>query len=337
MAPLRWGIISAGKISHDFTNALSTWPKEDHQVVAVSARKLDDAQKFAKLHGIAKAYEGYESLAKDADVDVVYIGAINTTHYEIGMMMLDHGKHVLCEKPLCMNEGQSKRLLAHAKEKNLFLMEAIWSRFFPSYILLKQRIDSGELGEIKEVDVQFGFYLSDVDRLRLKGLGGGTVLDLGVYTIQVILWAFRGAPTKVVAKGQLNEEGVDMEVSAELHFPGGGVAKMQTSGLKKLENKAVIRGSKGTFTLHDFWCPVSLTDIDGSHKEFPLPPAPHSFNFPNSCGLRFEAEETRRCIREGRLESETVPHGESLLIARIQDQIRQQIGVQFPEDAQFKA
>lgn len=305
--------------------------------LAVTARKQEDAKKFAKLHGIAKFYEGYEALAKDPEIDAVYIGAINPTHYDIGMMMLDHGKHVLCEKPLCMNEGQSKRLLAHAKEKNLFMMEAIWSRFFPTYVKLKNRIDAGELGEIQEVDVTFGFYLSDVDRLRLKGLGGGTVLDLGVYTIQVILWAFRTAPTKIVAKGKLNEEGVDMEVSAELHFPNGGVGKMHTSGLKKLQNKAIIKGSKGSITLHDFWCPVSMTDLNGSRWEFSLPEAPHEFNFPNSCGLRFEAEEARQCIKANRLESSTVPHSESLLIARIQDEIRKQIGVVFPEDAQFKA
>lgn len=305
--------------------------------MAISARKLDDAKKFAQLHGIEKFYEGYESLAKDPNVDAVYIGAINPAHYEIGILMLNHGKPVLCEKPLCMNEGQSKQLLAHAKDKKLFMMEAIWSRFFPSYIHLKNRIDAGELGEIKEVDVAFGFPLADVDRLRLKGLGGGTVLDLGVYTIQVTLWAFRAAPTKIVAKGQLNEEGVDMEMVAELHFPNGGVGKMKTSALSKQGNKAVIRGTKGTITLHDFWCPLELTDIDGSQKEFSLPKAPHPFNLFNSCGLRYEAEEARQCINSGRLESSSVPHSESLLIARIQDEIRKQIGVQFPEDAQFKA
>lgn len=336
MAPLRWGIVSAGKISHDFTTALATWPKEQHLAVAVSARKLADAEKFAKKHGLAKAYEGYEALAKDDGIDAVYIGAINPTHYEIGRLMLDHGKHVLCEKPLCINEGQSKRLLAHAQEKKLFLMEAIWSRFFPSYIQLRDRIDAGELGDIQQVEVEFGFPLADVDRLRMKQLGGGTVLDLGVYTIQAILWAFRAAPTKIVAKGKLNEDGVDVEVNAELHFANGGIAKMKTSALQKLVNTAVVRGSKGTMTLHDFWCPLLLTDIDGSRKEYTLPEARHPFNFHNSCGLRFEAEEVRQCIAAGKLESATVPHSESLLIARIQDEIRRQIGVQFPEDAQFK-
>lgn len=337
MAPLRWGIVSAGKISHDLTTAVSTWPKEDHKVVAVGARNLQDAKKFAKVHDIPKFYEGYMEMAKDPEIDVVYIGAVNTTHYDIGMMMLNHGKHVLCEKPLCINEGQSKQLLAHAEKKKRFLMEAIWSRFFPSYVHLRKQVDGGELGEIKEVNVSFGFYLSDVDRLRMKQLGGGTVLDLGVYTIQVCLWAFRDAPNKIVAKGQLNEEGVDMEVEAELHFPNGGIGKIKTSALRKLDNDAVIKGTKGSITLHDFWCPVSLTDIDGSVKQYPLPKAPRTFIFQNSCGLRYEVEEVRRCIGAGRLQSESVPHSESLLIAHIQDEIRKQIGVHFPEDDRFKA
>lgn len=337
MAPLRWGIVSAGKISHDFTTAVGTWPAEDHKVVAVGARKLQDAKKFAKAHDIPKHYEGYKEMAKDPEIDVVYIGAVNPTHYDIGMMMLTHGKHVLCEKPLCMNEGQAKRLVAHAEAKKRFLMEAIWSRFFPSYVHLKNQIDADALGDIEEVNVTFGFYLSDVDRLRMKELGGGTVLDLGVYTIQVCLWAFRAEPTKIVAKGKLNEEGVDMEVETEMHFPNGGIAKMKTSALRKLDNDAVIRGTKGSITLPDFWCPVSLTDVDGSVKQYPLPKSPRTFIFQNSCGLRYESEEVRRCIQAGRLQSASVPHSESLLIARIQDEIRKQIGVQFPEDEKFKA
>uniref|UniRef100_A0AAG5DEV5 Trans-1,2-dihydrobenzene-1,2-diol dehydrogenase n=1 Tax=Anopheles atroparvus TaxID=41427 RepID=A0AAG5DEV5_ANOAO len=336
MAPLRWGIASAGKISHDFATAVGTLPADEHRIVAVAARKLTDAQKFATLHDIGTAHEGYEALARNPNVDVVYIGAVNNAHYEIGLMMLDQGKHVLCEKPLCINEGQSKRLLQRATERKRFLMEAIWSRFFPHYRLLRERIGRGELGDVREVEVEFGFVLSDIDRLRLKSLGGGTVLDLGVYTIQVCLWAFGGkAPTKVLASGVTNDEGVDLEMTAEMHFPGGGIARMKTSALKELKNTATIRGSKASITLHDFWSPLKLTDTDSTVREDTLPPARHPFNFNNSCGLRYEAEEVRQCIQAGRMQSESVSHADSLLIAHIQDEIRKQIGVEFPEDAQF--
>jgi dihydrodiol dehydrogenase / D-xylose 1-dehydrogenase (NADP) len=181
--------------------------------------------------------------------DVVYIGAINTAHFEIGMLMLDHGKHVLCEKPLCLNEKQAKKLLSHAKAKKLFFMEAIWSRFFPSYIYLRDRIEKGDLGEIKEVEVEFGFALSDVERMNSKALGGGTILDLGVYTIQVSQWAFRQEPIKIVATGSVNADGVDMEMKGELHYPNGGVARMCTSGLEEKKNTATIRGTKGSITV----------------------------------------------------------------------------------------
>lgn len=162
---LRWGIASAGKISSDFVNAVSTLSDNDHQVVAVAARDLNRSQEFAEKYGIAKAYDAYEKLAKDPDVEVVYIGTLNPQHFEVAQLMLEHGKHVLVEKPLCMNEKQAKKLIAYAERKKLFLMEAIWSRFFPSYQYLQKQIRNGMLGDIKSVQIDFGFPIEHVDRL----------------------------------------------------------------------------------------------------------------------------------------------------------------------------
>lgn len=159
-------------------------------------------------------------------------------------MALENGKHVLCEKPLSINEKQSKKIFKTAKEKNLFFMEAIWSRFFESYKFLKQRIDDGDLGQIKEINLEFGFPLANAERLFLKN-GGGSVLDLGVYPIQISLWVFRAEPTKVIAFGKLNEDGLDMEFNGELHFPNGGITKFKVSCLTALTNKAIIKGAKG--------------------------------------------------------------------------------------------
>lgn len=167
------------------------------------------------------------------------------THYEIAMSALENGKHVLCEKPLSINSKQSGKLFQTAKEKNLFFMEAIWSRFFESYKFLRKRIDDGDLGEIKSIDLEFGFALLDkADRLFLKN-GGGSVLDLGPYPIHLSLWVFRAEPTKVIAFGKLNDDGIDMEYTGEFHFPGGGITKFKVSCLRSLTNKAVIKGSKG--------------------------------------------------------------------------------------------
>lgn len=163
-------------------------------------------------------------------------------------------------------------------------------------------------------------------------MGGGTILDLGVYVIQAALWAFRAAPLKIQAEGKLNAEGVDMEVKAVLTFPNGGVANLHTSGLEELDNQATIKGTKGTMTLKQFWCPLKLVDVDGKEKEWTVPESKVKINFVNSTGLRYEAEEVRKCINAGLLESLDVSHEESLRIARIQDELRRQIGVKFAED-----
>lgn len=153
---LKWGILSAGKISHDFVNAMGTLNKNEHQVVAVAARDLNRAKEFAERFDISKAYSSYLELAQDPDIEVVYVGVLQTQHLKVSLLMLEHGKHVLCEKPLCMNEKQTKQLIAYAKEKKLFLMEAIWSRCFPATKYIREQIENGKLGEIKSVEVEMG-------------------------------------------------------------------------------------------------------------------------------------------------------------------------------------
>ncbi|CRK86429.1 CLUMA_CG000053, isoform A [Clunio marinus] len=331
MAPLRWGIASTGTISFDFANALSTLPVTDHQIVAVGARSLSSAKVFAKKFDVPKYYEGYENLMKDEEIDVIYIGSIVATHFEIAMLALQHNKHVLCEKPLTLNEKMSRRLFATAKEKNLFFMEGLWSRFFESWKYLRQRIDDGDLGEIKEIDLEFGFPLADTTRLFLNN-GGGSTLDLGVYPIQLSLWVFRAEPTKVIAFSKLNEDSLDMEYNGEYHFPNGGITKFKVSCLSPLSNTAIIKGTKGEIVLPDFWCPLKLTDVDGSIKSWDLPKARYDFLLKNSAGLSFEAEEARRLINDGLIESPSVTHEESLRLARVQDKQRKLFGVHFPED-----
>lgn len=252
---LKWGIAAAGKISHDFVNAVtSTLSEDEHQVVAVAARDLGRAQEFAKRFDIPKAYGSYLELAKDANVEVVYVGTLNPQHLEVAMMMLEHGKHLLVEKPLCINEKQAHKLIAYAERKKLFLMEAVWSRFFPTYQYVRKQIQNGMLGEIQSAEVEFGFNIANVDRLAKKDLGGGTILDLGIYTIQFCQWVFQQAPKSIKATGKLNEDGVDVEMSAEINYGDNKVGKMKTSALNELSNTAKIIGSKGQITVRKTAC-----------------------------------------------------------------------------------
>lgn len=143
---MKWGIAAAGMISNDFVTALKVLPS--HEVVAVAARGLERAQAFAKEHDIPNAYQGYDKLGQDPNVEVVYVSVLNPQHYEVVKMMLEYGKHVLCEKPLAMNERQAKKMIELAKQKKVFLMEAVWSRCFPVYKELKKVIDNGDVGEV---------------------------------------------------------------------------------------------------------------------------------------------------------------------------------------------
>ncbi|KAJ6644319.1 Trans-1,2-dihydrobenzene-1,2-diol dehydrogenase [Pseudolycoriella hygida] len=334
---LKWGIASAGKISHDFVTAIGTLPDTDHQVVAVAARDLNRAKDFAKLHNIENYYGTYAELANDPNVEVVYIGVLNPQHFSVAMLMLEHGKHILCEKPLCMNEKEAGKLVAFAQQQKLFLMEAIKSRFYPSYELMRKQIEDGRLGKIQEVHATVGSPISQVERMAKKELGGGTVLDLGVYAIQLCQWIFQEYPKTIEATGTLNSEGVDLTMKASFLYSDSATATIETSAIEALPNRATIKGDKGEITLYNVPSSVLLIDANGEEKTWHMPEAKHKFNFRNNFGLTYEAEEVRKCIRGGKLQSTTVSLNDSLDIARIQDEIRRQIGVVYEADMREKS
>lgn len=165
---LRWGVAGAGSVSRDFASVVESLSSDEHRIVAVAARDLSRAEEFAQCFDIPTAYGSYLELARDPNVEVVYIGVLNHKHLEVSLLMLEHGKHVLCEKPLCLNEKQARQLIECAKQKNLFLMEGIWSRFFPSYKYIREQIEKGKLGEVEHIDLEYGNrFMGDLDRVRL--------------------------------------------------------------------------------------------------------------------------------------------------------------------------
>jgi len=342
-----WGIASCGMISHDFVNAMTTLPTSDHKVVAVAARSLKSAEEFNKKFGFetAKAYEGYKSLADDSEVEVVYVGAINPAHLELATMMLNAGKHVLCEKPLGINVKQTKEIIECARKNKKFLMEAVWSRTLPSYKKISQVIKDGTIGEVKNVVATFGFPLARVERLMKKDMGGGTILDLGIYTVQIAQLAMAAEkPSKIAATGHMNEEGVDLGISASMVYSEGRSATIVTSAEAKLPCDAVIVGTKGMIRVPEpFWCTSEIEvvmNISRVQRElkvekfnWELPQgAKLDYNFPNSNNLAHEAQHVRECILAGKLESPLLSLDESLVIAEIMEDIRKQVGVVYNED-----
>ncbi|XP_070150098.1 trans-1,2-dihydrobenzene-1,2-diol dehydrogenase [Polyergus mexicanus] len=333
MATLRWGIASAGKIAHDFTIALRTLPAKEHEIIAVAAQQLSRAQDFANLHKIHKAYDDYEKLALNEDIDIVYIGMIHPQHFDIAMLMLQHGKHVLCEKPLTLNLKQTTELINYARRKKLFLMEAVWSRCFPVYDTIRKELASSNIGDIYQVTASFGFGMPNIDRISKKELGGGTVMDLGIYCLQFACLVYDNEmPESIKASGVLNENGVDLSMSATLLYKGDRTATIMTQALVNLPNEAYICGTKGMIKVPSFWCPTTV-DLPNGKLNFSLPELNEKTNYINSAGLSYEAAEARACILKGLIESPKMTHDTSLLLARLEDEIRKQLGVVYPQDA----
>ncbi|XP_073320828.1 trans-1,2-dihydrobenzene-1,2-diol dehydrogenase [Pagrus major] len=331
----RWGICGAGKISNDFTVALKSLPPGDHQVVAVAARKLENAQEFAKKHSISRAYGGYEALARDPDIDVVYIGVIHPYHLSTCLLFMNAKKNVLCEKPLAMNTKEVKQALASAKMNDVFFMEAVWTRFFPASVEIRRLLAQGEIGEVKMVRSEFGLPLHDVARAVQKELGGGAILDLGVYCLQFTCMVYNGEkPESIQATGICLETGVDDTDVVTLKFSNNRMAVFTTSLDVTLPNEAVIVGTKGTIRIPEhMWCPTTLV-VNGKETQYPVPEPHLPLNFTNSTGMRYEAEEVRQCLLKGLKESAVMSHADSVLLAEVEDEIRRQIGVVYSQDSQ---
>ncbi|XP_054892348.1 uncharacterized protein LOC129364010 isoform X2 [Poeciliopsis prolifica] len=333
----KWGICSAGKSSHDFTVALKTLPAEDHSVVAVAARKLEDAEQFAVKHNIPRSYGSYEQLARDPDIDVVYVGVIHPYHLQACKLFINAKKNVLCEKPLAMNVKEVKEILDSAKKNDVFLMEAVWTRFFPVSVEIRRLLAQQYIGEVKMVRADFGVPLLHVPRAVQKDLGGGALLDLGIYCLQFINMVYKGEkPESIQASGFCLETGVDETVIAILKYSKNRIATISCSAGYQLLNDALIGGTKGTIqVLSPMWCPTSLV-VNGKETQYPVPEPYLPLNFTNSTGMCYEAEEVRQCLLKGLKESPVMSHADSLLLAEMEDEIRRQVGVVYSQDSQQK-
>ena len=335
---LKWGILGAGKISHDFLLGIKTLPASRHRVVAVADRSKETADEFAATHDIPRSYGSHEELLADQEVEVVYVGTIHVTHHAIAMEVLRAGRPILCEKPMTMCPAHTRELMEEAIRKKIFLMEATWMRFFPAVVELRRMISEGRVGEVRFLQATFSFRRPPdraTGRLTDPSLGGGAILDVGVYTISLATMLFGGQrPVKVYAQGHTLPTGVDDFAIITLTYENGGLAQLTCGISYDLACDAVICGSKGDLKLpHPFWCPTKLQtpqgvyEREGVSREFPLPEPHLPGNYPNPTGLRYEADEVYECLREGKTQSDVMPLGESLIVAEIAEEVMKQLGV----------
>ncbi|RZF36055.1 hypothetical protein LSTR_LSTR005871 [Laodelphax striatellus] len=330
----KWGIAGLGKISNDFASAFKNLRNDKNVIWSIAGKDEERVKCFASKFKVKNVYTTYEELAKDPDVDVVYVANLNPQHFSTCKLMLENGKSVLCEKPMCMNIEDTRTLFMIAKQNNLFLMEAMWSRLFPVYKELQTALNSKVIGDIYQLTANFGVVI-DAPRVRQKEMGGSVVMDIGVYTSQLAMLVFAGLqPLQLTALGHLNSSGVDQSYSCLIKYDAGQTATLIHHSRVKFDNSAFVYGTKGFIKIHEpFWAPTKIT-INDQTLEFPLPENDSTYNFINSAGLHYEVDEVQRCLKEGLKESPSFSQLDSLALAKMNEDLRNLLGVSISENDQ---
>jgi predicted dehydrogenase len=329
--PVRWGILATGKIATAMVRNLALL--DECEVVAVGARRQETADAFAAEHGIGRAYGDYRALVEDPDVDVVYVASPHALHRRHVELAFEAGKAVLCEKALTLDAAEAEHLVALARERNLFLMEAMWMRCNPLVRRLQQLLGSGALGEVRQVRADLGFVVDKpaTDRLLDRALGGGALLDMGIYPL-TFASLFLGQPSTITAVAALSEAGVDLNLAIGLGYDSGAIASLTSSMTAWSPRTASIATDRGRIDFPEaFHHPtrVTWTSMVGD-PALDGPPEPEAITGELiGTGLANEALEVVRCLRTGETESPLVPLDDSLALMRQMDTIRQQIGVHY--------
>ena len=322
---IKWGIMGPGRIAHKFAQSLKC--SEAAEVIAVGSRSIERAAQFATEYGISRAYGSYIDLAADTDVDIIYIATPHPAHFECALLCLKAGKAVLCEKPFTLNAPETKILIQTARKSGIFLMEAMWMRYLPAIVKARELLAQGAIGEIRMVKADFGNRIpwEPAGRLLNPELGGGALLDVGIYPVSFASMVLGADPTKITGVAYLGETGVDEQFSAVLGYETGRIAALSGAVRTSLSNEARIFGTEGYIRVPDFWRASGLELYrNGKMEKFDIP-----FR---STGYIHEAEEAMICLREGLTESSVMPLDESLKIMKILDILRKQWGLKYPSE-----
>ncbi|MBQ5948670.1 Gfo/Idh/MocA family protein [Massilia sp. ST3] len=331
--PIRWGILGTGRIAHDFAAGLRDAPGA--VLAAVGSRSKESAQAFADEFGVQSgakagiaAYGSYGELALAPDIDIIYIGTPHPMHAENAVLALRGGKAVLCEKPFAMNRREAGEMVALARAKNLFLMEAMWTRFMPALAEVKRIIASGEIGTVTQVHADFGFSATQDPEHRVNKLelGGGALLDLGIYPLSIAC-ALLGKVSAVQAQAIMGETGVDLSTAFTMKHAGGTLSVCSCSLRARSASELVVSGTEGRVRMHRMFHLATGVTVDLADGSTRTVPTPYLGN-----GYTHEAIEAGRCLREGLIEHPLMTHEETLGLMALLDTIRQQIGLRYPSD-----
>jgi len=326
MKNYKWGIIGPGKIAQKFAVALTL--AGGAQLEAVASRDGSRAREFAEKFGALKHYDSYEALVKDPDIDAVYVATPHAFHCDQVLLCLNHGKPVLCEKPMALSARQVQKMVQAARDNRVFLMEAMWTRFLPHTEKILELIREGRLGTLQYVRADFGFagVYNVENRLFNMSLGGGSLLDIGVYPLFLCLLLL-GKPDTIQATGLLAPTGADESCHALLHYREGATAVISSTFSCQTSITAEIAGTGGLIQVPSAWYKndrFTLRDpgVEGTTEVFQLEPMVN--------GFEYQIRELMRCVAGGLIESPSMSHDFSLLLSRTMDEIRRQVGVRYP-------
>ena len=326
VTPIRWGIIGTGGIATAFAMDLALMP--DASLVAVGSRSQGTAEDFGERFDVPHRHATYAGLVNDADVDAVYVSTPHPGHHDAALSAINAGKAVLVEKPFTMTASEASSLIDAARSQGVFLMEAMWARWLPHMVRVRELLASRALGDVRVVIADHNQWFARDPSFRLfdPALGGGALLDLGIYPVSFASMVF-GAPTRVTAVSDRAFTGVDATTSVILQYEDGAHSVLTTSLEVAGPNRAVIVGTEARIEIDSvFYAPTTFTLIgrDGMVQErFDQPQA-------EGRGMQHEAAEVMRCMRAGKLESDVLPLHETLAIMETLDEIRRQIGLVYP-------
>jgi len=327
---LRWGVIGTGGIARAFAVDLQRLP--DARLVAVGSRTLAAAQRFAADLAGARAHGCWADLVADDTVDAVYVATPHPTHARAALLAIEAGKHVLVEKPFTMDAAQARAVVGAARAAGVFCLEAMWTRFLPQVRRIRELIADGAIGEVVSVTADHGqwFAADPAHRLFDPALGGGAMLDLGIYPVS---WASMvlGRPSEVLAASDPTITGVDAQTSMVLRHPGGAHAVLTCTLRSATPRRAFIAGTEGAIDVDPtFYAPPSFTlrRRDGLLEQFATPT---EVTAGPGKGLRFEAAEVGLRVRQGELESPHLPLDETIAIMETMDEVRRQVGLTYPD------
>ena len=325
---INWGIIGAGIIAEKMADALHLDPGSE--VLAVASKSADRAESFAEKNKIPTACS-YDEIVNNKEIDVIYIATTHNFHFENARLALEHDKHVLIEKAFTVNAEEAEELSQLAKERNLFLMEAIWVRFLPSYKLLRKMLSDGVIGEIKLINISFGNFVPPMFEKRLNdpNLAGGVTLDMGIYPISFVCYMMGELPSNVKSLSRFSDSGVDEISNYMFKFPSGCITTINTSYNLGMERTARIYGSEGFIEFPEFQSgdKFFIHTHNGTNE---IESTKEIVEKNHENGFIYQVKEVVRCIREGKTESSVIPVQESIDIMKLMDGMRKEWGLRYP-------